>query len=61
MMSVKYEIHDTFGAPQCGCEIYKFDNYNDMIDFLEENEEVLNRLEEGYAIIKEKYYYVSEK
>lgn len=50
---MKYEIHDSHGAPQCGCEIVKFDSDWDMDDYLEEHPDVYERIREGYATVVE--------
>ena len=50
---MKYEIHDSHGAPQCGCEIVKFDSNWDMDDYLEEHPDVYERIKEGYATVVE--------
>lgn len=50
---MRYEVHDTYGAPQCGCEVRKFAEWWEVEEYLESNPEVLYRIEEGYATIVE--------
>lgn len=48
-----YEIHDTYGAPQCGCEVIRFESWYEVEDYINEHHDVTERLEEGYATIVE--------
>lgn len=48
-----YEIHDTYGAPQCGCEIIRFEEWYELEEYLDANPDVMERIEGGYAAIKE--------
>jgi len=50
---MKYEIHDSHGAPQCGCEIVTFDTCWDLDDYLDEHPDVYERISDGYATIVE--------
>ena len=49
-----YEIHDTYGAPQCGVEIVKFDYWYELEEYLDQHPEVNERIENGYATICER-------
>ena len=49
----RYEIQDSWGAPQAGVEITKFETYDDMIDYIDMTDGLYERIEEGYAIVKE--------
>ena len=48
-----YEIHDSHGAPQCGCETIRFDEWWEVEDYLDLNPEVADRIAEMYAEIVE--------
>lgn len=48
-----YEIHDTHGAPQCGCEVLRFEWFYELEEYLEDNPDVEERIREDYAFIKE--------
>ena len=48
-----WAIEDTFGAPQAGVDVQKFETYNDLELYIEEHPEVGDRIHEGYAMIKE--------
>lgn len=50
---MKYEIHDSKGAPQCGCEITKFDEWYEVEEYLEAHPDVYERIRNGYATIVE--------
>ncbi len=54
---MKYEIHDSHGAPQCGCEVTRFDDSYAMDDYLCDHPDVCERINEGYATIVEKPCY----
>lgn len=49
----KYEIHDTHGTPQAGEDVYQFDEWYEVEDFLDQNPDVQERIDEGYATITE--------
>lgn len=49
----KYEIHDTNGTPQAGEDVYRFDEWYEVEDFLDQNPDVQERIDEGYATIAE--------
>ena len=49
----KYEIHDSHGAPQCGCEVTRFETWWELQEYLDEHPDVVERLEERYATIIE--------
>lgn len=48
-----YVLKDTWGAPQCGCEIKKFDSWGALNEYIEYIEGLPQRLAEGYATIQE--------
>ena len=50
---MKYEIHDSHGMPQCGCEITKFDEWYEVEEYLDEHPDVAERIGEMYATIVE--------
>lgn len=50
-VTVGYELHDSYGAPQAGAEITKFDNYRELIEYIESNPDVQDRIDRGYAYI----------
>lgn len=47
-----YKIYDTFGAPQCGCEVIEFESWHEVEEYFE-GEDACERLHEGYAYIEE--------
>ena len=47
-------LEDTYGAPQCGIEVTKFDTIFDLEDYLDEHEDVYHRILTGYADFYEK-------
>ena len=55
-----YELHDSHGAPQCGCEIIRFADRYELDDYLDFKQDVCERIESGYAVIVERYepYYL---
>lgn len=46
-------LEDTHGALQCGIERIEFDNFDDVIWYIDRDEELLERIENGYAMIIE--------
>lgn len=46
-----FEIHDSYGYPQCGCEITTFDEWYELEEYIDANPDVLERIYEGYATI----------
>ena len=48
-----YEVLDTHGVPQCGCEILRFEEFWEVIEYIDENPDVMERIEDGYATIRE--------
>lgn len=48
-----YEIHDSHWAPQCGCEIIRFETWWELEEYLDEHPDVLERIREMYATIVE--------
>lgn len=49
----KYVIEDTYGAPQAGVDVKEFATYEELEEYLDNNPDVQDRMDEGYAIIKE--------
>ena len=49
----QYSIEDTYGAPQAGLEVLDFETWDELQEYLNENPDVQERIEEGYALIKE--------
>lgn len=47
-----FEIHDSYGVPQCGYEVTKYETWEDVEEYFA-NDEALERLALGYAIIIE--------
>lgn len=53
MIASSYRIEDSYGAPQAGVDVKEFDEYYEMQDYLDENPDVMERIEEGYATVVE--------
>ena len=51
---MKYELQDTWGMPQCGCEVLTFDEFWELLEYIEETPGLEDRLSEGYALIIER-------
>ena len=49
-----YEVHDTYGAQQCGCEVKRFAYWWELEDYLDEYPDVVDRIHEGYANVVER-------
>lgn len=49
----QYSIEDTHGTPQAGLEVLDFETWDELQEYLDENPDVQERVEEGYATIKE--------
>lgn len=49
----KYEIQDTQGTPQAGVATYKFEEWYELEEFLDNNPDVRESLDDGYATIVE--------
>lgn len=49
----KYQILESWGAPQAGCEFFNFEEWYEVEEFLEEFPVVQEDIENGYATIKE--------
>ena len=47
-----YEIHDSYGMPQCGCDIIVCDSFLEVEEYFEDDA-AMERLRMGYATIKE--------
>ena len=48
-----YKLTDTYEAPQCTPEVITFDTWDELQEYLSNNSEVMDRLEDGYAFITE--------
>ena len=51
----RYILHDTYGAPQCGTDVTIFDEWFELDYFLDDNPDVIERIEQGYAWLTETY------
>lgn len=49
----QYAIHDSYGSPQAGNDVTKFEEWYELEEYLDENPDVMERIEEGYARIVE--------
>lgn len=49
----QYSIEDTHGLPQAGLEVLDFETWDELQEYLDENPDVQERIQEGYATIKE--------
>lgn len=49
-----YILEDTYEAPQAGSDEIEFDSYDELIDYLSDNQDVMDRICDGYALVKEK-------
>lgn len=47
----RYEIQDSYGAPQCGVESVKFEEWYELESYLDDNPDVYERVKDGYAVI----------
>lgn len=47
-----YEIHDSYGMPQAGCDIISCDDWHEVEAYFEDDA-AMERLRMGYATIKE--------
>lgn len=53
-LDYKYEIQDTQGLPQTGMyDSYKFEEWWELEDFLDNNPDVMENIQDGYATIVE--------
>lgn len=52
--AMTYQLQDSHGAPQCGCEIISFSEWWEVEEYLDANPDVMERISEGYAVITEK-------
>ena len=48
-----YEIHDTHGAPKCGCEVTYFGTWRELVEHLDANPALVERIERMEATIVE--------
>lgn len=48
-----YRLIDTYGAPQCTPEVITFDTWDELEEYVDSNPDVMDRLESGYAFIRE--------
>lgn len=49
----KYAIEDTRGLPQAGVDVQKFEEWWELEEFLDENPDVMESIQDGYAAIVE--------
>ena len=49
----QYAIKDSYGSPQAGYDFTKFETWDDLMEYLDENPGVEDRISEGYAYIEE--------
>ena len=49
----QYAVEDTYGAPQAGVDVKKFQEWYELEEYLDQNPDVEERIEEGYARIVE--------
>lgn len=48
-----YVIYDTWGIPQCGCEVLEFDEYYEAEIYIDNHPDLQIRMIEGYATFVE--------
>lgn len=48
-----FELHDSHGAPQCGCEVIRFEEWYEVEDYISEHPDVCERIDKGYAVVLE--------
>lgn len=48
-----YKLTDTYEAPQCTPEVITFEKWYELEDYLDGNQDVVYRIENGYAFITE--------
>jgi hypothetical protein len=48
-----YILEDTYEAPQAGSDVLEFDSYDELINYLDDNPDVMDRINDGYACVKE--------
>lgn len=48
-----YQIQESFGSPQAGCDFFNFESWDDVEEFLDEFPVVQQDVEDGYACIVE--------
>lgn len=53
-LETHYILEDTYEAPQAGSDEIEFDSYDELIDYLSDNQDVMDRICDGYALVKEK-------
>lgn len=55
-----YEIRDTYGAPQCGCNVKRFTEWYDVEEYIEMNPDVMERLDsyDAFIIHREESHYL---
>jgi hypothetical protein len=52
-VTASYELHDSYEAPQAGEEVLTFADWYELQDYLDENPDVEDRINNGYACIVE--------
>lgn len=48
-----YKLIDTYEAPQCTPDVITFETWCELQEYLDENPDVMDRIENGYAFITE--------
>lgn len=48
-----YELRDTRGMPQCGCDVRRFGEWFELAEYVDEHEDVYERIHDGYAVVLE--------
>lgn len=51
--TMAYQIHDSYWAPQCECEVIDFEEFYEVENYISANPDVMERISEGYATIIE--------
>lgn len=48
-----YRLENTWGLPQCGCEVIDFGEWYELEEYIDNNPDVEELIHEGYARISE--------
>ena len=49
----RYKFSNTHGVPQAGVEVIEFDDYDEFQEYLDENPEIQDDIDNGYARLEE--------
>lgn len=52
-LETHYILEDTYEAPQAGSDVLEFNSYDELINYLDDNPDVMDRICDGYAYVKE--------